>query len=209
VREAIELHADRRREAVDAGAYIGLHTVLMSRCFRRVHAFEPQGAVYRMLCGNLALNGCENVLAREMALYDRDCAMRLAPSERQEAPVPMRDGEVDYERLGNAAGLMFEPVDDGRAGVPATALDSLELDDVGLIKIDAQGCDLRVLRGAAETIRRCRPALLFEYEREMAAAHGAALDDLLGFVEALDYDVRVLADVTPGRQTDYVATPRP
>jgi FkbM family methyltransferase len=208
VRAAIERHADRNRDAVDAGAYIGLHTVLMARNFRRVHAFEPQTAVFQVLCGNVALNACGNVDARELALYDRACTMRLAPPERQEIPVPIRDGDVDYDTVGNAAGLMFEVQDDGIGPVRALPLDGVGLGDVGLIKVDAQGADLHVLRGASETILRCRPVVLFEYERDMAAAHHTSHGDLLAFFEALNYDVQVLCEVTPERQIDYIATPR-
>ena len=57
VRMAIEHAARPNGVAVDAGAYIGVHTITMSRWFRTVHAFEPQKGIFQILCGNLALNG--------------------------------------------------------------------------------------------------------------------------------------------------------
>ena len=54
--------------AIDAGAYLGFHSVYMSRYFGTVYSFEPQVAIYRMLCANLLLNNCHNVIAINGAL---------------------------------------------------------------------------------------------------------------------------------------------
>jgi FkbM family methyltransferase len=208
VRVAIERAAQSDGVAVDAGAYIGLHTVTMSRVFGTVHSFEPQRGIYQLLCANLALNGCANVVTHNLALYDRASPMRLAPPERQEVSTPMRDGQPDYARIANAAALTFEVVDGGSGDVCAVALDELNLEGLSLIKVDTQGADLRVLRGAEATIRRCRPVILFEWERDLGEQHGAALEDYQAFFADLDYDLAVLQQTSPGRQTDYLATPR-
>ena len=61
--------------------------------------------------------------------------------------------------------------------VPVKRLDDLHLDQVGLIKIDVEGHELAVLRGAADTLTRNRPAVLAEAE-ERHHPH-APLDHLL------------------------------
>nr|WP_294523222.1 FkbM family methyltransferase [uncultured Rhodopila sp.] len=208
VRAAIARAARRDGVAVDAGAYIGLHTVTMSMWFGTVHAFEPQRGIYQVLCGNLALNSCANVEAHNLALYDRAGLMRLAPPQRQQVASPQIDGRPDYAHSANAAALTFEIADDGVGDVRCVALDDLGLERVALIKVDTQGADLRVLRGAEGTIRRCRPTVLFEWERDLSAQHGDAMDDYHAFFAALDYDVSVLQETSPGRQIDYLATPR-
>jgi FkbM family methyltransferase len=208
VRGAIERAARPDGVAVDAGAYIGLHTVTMSRSFCRVHAFEPQRGIYQLLCANLALNGCANVVTHNLALYDRAGRMRLAPPERQEVPIPLRDGQPDYARIANAAALTFEVVNNGSGDVRAVALDELALEGVALIKVDTQGADLRVLCGAEATIQRCRPVILFEWERDLGEQHGAVLENYHSFFAGLDYDLVVLQETSPGRQTDYLARPR-
>jgi FkbM family methyltransferase len=208
VRAAIEGAERPCGVAVDAGAYIGLHSVTMSRCFRTVHAFEPQRGIFHLLCGNLALNGCMNVVAHNLALYDRAGPMRLAPPERQEVLTPMLQGQPDYARITNAAALTFDFVDDGSGEMRAVALDDLSLEGVALIKVDTQGADLRVLRGAEATIQRCRPVVLFEWERDLGLQHGAVLEDYSVFFSALDYDVHILQETSPGRQADYIAKPR-
>lgn len=208
VRHAIEKSARPNGIAVDAGAYIGIHTMTMSRCFSSVHAFEPQRAVFQVLCGNLALNERTNVITHNAALYDRSTAMKLAPQDHQEVDVPMIHGEIDYNRLQNAAALSFEVAGSDDKQVDANALDDLALENIALIKVDTQGSDLRVLSGAERTIARWKPVVLFEWERDLGAMHGATLDGFFAFFEKLDYDVEILHETSPGRQADYIARPR-
>ncbi|CAA2144835.1 FkbM family methyltransferase [Methylobacterium bullatum] len=208
VRKAIEAAADPDGIAVDAGAYIGIHTMTMSRCFSAVHAFEPQKGIFQVLCGNLALNERLNVTTHNVALYDRSSAMRLAPQDHQEVEVPIRDGQPRYERLKNAAALSFEIAASGEEQIDAIALDALELDNVRMIKIDTQGSDFHVLKGAKQTILRCRPIVIFEWEQELAALHNSTMKDLHEFFDNIDYEVEILHETTPKRQLDYIAKPR-
>lgn len=216
VARAMEAHARRDRIAVDVGAYVGLHTVRLARLFGHVHAFEPQGEIFRLLGANLALNDCTDaVTLHAQALWDRRCRLRLLPDAVQEVEMRRREGAVDYAEIRNAAALGFEPaedesrpLDDGSA-VDADTLDSHRLAAVGLLKIDAQGADLRVLRGAEATIRASRPVILFEFEAGLAGRHGDTLDDARRFLEALAYDVEVLAALRDDQtQADFIALPR-
>jgi FkbM family methyltransferase len=208
VRMEIERAARPDGVAVDAGAYIGVHTIAMSRCFRTVHAFEPQRGIFQMLCGNLALNGRLNVVAHNAALYDRAGSMQLSPPGRQEVNVLTCDGQPDYDQIENAAALSFDFVTDGNGDVPAIRLDDMALENVALIKVDTRGADLRVLRGAEGTIGRCQPTVLFEWERDLSFQHGAVLEDYYAFFDGLGYDVAMLQEITPARQADYIARPR-
>jgi FkbM family methyltransferase len=212
VRKAIEETAQADGIAIDAGAYIGIHTLTMARRFTKVHAFEPQRGIYQMLCANLALNGCTNVISHNAALYDRSGVVRLAPQEGQETALPLEsDGQPDYAHIDNAAALTFDFISEGsddRNGAPAFALDDFKFENVRLIKIDTQGADLRVLQGALDTIRRCQPTVLFEWERDLGRRHGTTLEDFFAFFAGLNYDVTMTQETTPGTQADYIAKPR-
>jgi FkbM family methyltransferase len=195
--------------AIDAGAYLGFHSAYMSRFFRVVHAFEPQVEIYRMLCANLLLNNCRNVKAVNGALYDIPGQLRLADSANQEIPLPVADGAVDYDRVGNAAALTFQLTDDSDArGVCAQTIDQLGLTDLAFIKVDTQGSDLHVLKGAHATIQRCRPVITVEYERELAQGHGDTLEDYYCYFNEMAYEVQVLVNRSDGKQIDLLATPR-
>ena len=194
--------------AIDAGAYLGFHSVYMSRFFRVVYAFEPQVEIYRMLCTNLLLNNCRNVRAINGGLYDISGQLRLAGSASQEIPLPVADGAVDYNRVGNAAALTFRLTSENDpTGVCAQPIDQLGLTDLAFIKIDTQGSDLHVLKGARATIQRCRPVITAEFERELAGSHGDTLEDYHRYFDEMAYTVKVLDSRSDGKQVDLLATP--
>jgi FkbM family methyltransferase len=77
----------------------------------------------------------------------------------------------------------------GLEEVDLITIDSLNLPSVGLIKLDIQGSELIALKGAAETIQRCRPVVLIEekpiggYEANIAhIAEAAAFLNTLGMI---------------------------
>jgi len=68
--------------------------------------------------------------------------------------------------------------------------------DVDLIKIDVEGLELSVLRGAAETIKRCRPAIIFECGSEYGLRdQGISRRELFDFLTRdLNYSISTFAD---------------
>jgi FkbM family methyltransferase len=156
---------------VEAGANIGAHTLVLSQLVGpagRVYAFEPQRVVFQILCGNLALNGCLNVVCREMALGDQPGQLRVPP--------------VDYQRENNFGGVALRR-DDAGEPVPVITLDSLDLPACHFLKADVEGMELSVLRGAEQTLRRHRPLLYVENDRQASSAA------LIEYLQSLEYDL--------------------
>jgi FkbM family methyltransferase len=154
---------------VEAGANMGVHTTPMARRLagqkRRLLAFEPQPFVYRQLCANLALNGLTNVAAWPYA-----CGAE---------PGKVTFVEPDYLRVGNFGGVAMGEAGAGSGGfeVPSVRIDDLvEKQDVALLKIDVEGAELKVLRGASASIERSRPVIYLENDRP---ANSAALIEWL------------------------------
>jgi FkbM family methyltransferase len=144
--------------AVEVGCNMGIHTAPLGRWLagenRRLIAFEPQPVIFQQLSANLALNGLTNVRAWPYACGAEAGAVRFA--------------QPDYTRLGNFGGVAMSRGGggDGFVEAPCVRLDDvLQGEEVGLIKIDVEGFELEVLRGAAATIRRCRPLLYVENDR--------------------------------------------
>lgn len=131
------------RVAIDAGANVGTWSALMAVHFGRVIAFEPNAETAAVLKANVG--GLGNVDVHCQAVMDRAGPVRVF------APKPGK-ASTGWQVESDAAG----------AG-SALAIDDLELDHCGLIKVDVEGAELLALRGAEKTIRRCRPVLIVEF----------------------------------------------
>jgi len=85
--------------------------------------------------------------------------------------------------LGDADGGGVQSID-----VPVKRLDDLHLDDVGLVKIDVEGHELAVLRGAADTLTRNRPAVLVEAVEAEERHHPNAVAAITELLTGLGYE---------------------
>ncbi len=143
---------------VEAGANIGTHTLMLAQACApgRLIAFEPQQRVFQLLCANLAANGVANVTALPEA-------MGAAPGT---ARLPALDYAEDHNYGAVSPSLDADAGDwaEGRAA-RITPLDALALPACDFLKIDVEGWEADALRGARETILRCRPMIYVENDR--------------------------------------------
>jgi FkbM family methyltransferase len=142
---------------VEVGANMGIHTIALARFLadqdRKLLVFEPQPVIFQQLCANLALNGLTNVRAWPYACgAEKGIATFAAPN---------------YHGLGNFGAVSMEASESQAVvRVPCVRVDEMVEDEkVGLLKIDVEGFERKVLEGAAATIRRCRPLLYVENDR--------------------------------------------
>ena len=138
---------------VDVGAHLGYEAILACVIVTpsgRVVSFEPQPSIARYTASNL----------------------RHFPHARLvEAAVADSTGELDFHQL-SLTDSAFSGVDTPGAGgrivrVPATRLDDALLDDerpVDFLKVDVEGHELAVLRGATGVLRSDRPVVVLEGE---------------------------------------------
>lgn len=153
---------------VEAGASVGAHTLTFARKVGprgTVIAFEPQRMLFQSLCANMALNGIANARCRNEALGEVVGTIRVPP--------------VDYNQENNISGLALG----GENGevVNVATIDDLNLPKCGLIKVDVEGMELEVLKGAAKTIEKLRPVLYVDNHRmEKSPA-------LIKYLQSLDY----------------------
>jgi len=154
---------------VEGGANIGTITVPLAQRVGptgRVIAFEPQRLVFQTLCGNLAVNGIENVHVHHAALGS-------APGE---TTIPF----VSYGRDFNYGSLQIGSAK-GEA-VPVLTVDSLQLPRLDLLMADVEGYEEAVLRGGADSIRRHKPCLYLENNQRGKSS------SLLSFIFSLGYE---------------------
>ena len=158
---------------IDVGANIGFYAYALARLGVRVECFEPVPACIAVIRDYAS----PRITTHEIALSD-------APGQAQ-LHVPEQAGRLATAQahLGQLPGA---EVPDGQTlNVQLATLDSFGFDDVSLIKIDVEGHELAVLRGARETILRDRPVLIVEIEQRHLPSGSMA--DVFAFVEALGY----------------------
>ena len=157
---------DPLRQAVDVGAYQGAYTYFLQRLAAHVHVFEPQQHCARFL---------RRAYRRGVTVHD--CALaEMSGTGTLVKPHP--DGHQSA-RLSLA---LNGP--SNAETVVVKSLDDFQLNNVGFIKIDAEGAEESVLRGAEQTIRLCAPVLLVEIEQRHIDKD---IDEVIGYVLELGY----------------------
>jgi FkbM family methyltransferase len=147
----IKKHTKPGSIAIDIGAHIGTQTIVMARAVGeqgKVIAFEPQLKFFRELFMNLELNSAPNVYYFWGAISDKPGVVKL-PNLRDSCEV-----------------VSFLDFTTGYSGfdAPAGTLDSLELKNVSLIKIDVDGVEDIVLDGIKNTVLSNKPIIIIEIQ---------------------------------------------
>lgn len=134
---------------LDVGANIGNHTLyLASVAACRVHAFEPNGH----LCEALAQSIAHNSQGDRVTIHQVGVAAAKGIA---------RFAHLDTANLG--AQSLEKILSDDEAGVELVALDEMEWSAaIRMIKIDVEGMEIDVLKGAQQLIRRDKPILYIE-----------------------------------------------
>ena len=152
----------------DIGANIGTHSVALAKTYSdkiKVRSFEAQRQIYYILCGNIAINGLDNVHAYHYAMSNKS-------GEMIDIDLP------DYNMPNNFGGLELiksERSDNQYMMKNNTeAVETVCVDDfdepVDFIKMDIEGMEHLALEGSKKTITKYRPICFVEmWKCDMAA----------------------------------------
>jgi FkbM family methyltransferase len=190
INKLIEKYIKPGSTALDAGAHIGTHTILMAKLVGekgRVYAFEPQKKIYRELYQNLKLNRLSNAVPLRYAVGDTNTVI-----EMEAAP----EGNEGATRIGS-----------GGDKAELRTIDSFGFQGVSLMKIDVEGFEDQVIAGARQTLLKYHPVLIVEivgwatYEKANPETK-QRIDNSKKKIEDLGYKVELISN------TDYLALPR-
>lgn len=147
------------RVAVDVGGHIGLWSYNLAPAFREVHAFEPVAEHRACFVKNVR---CMDGTVKDPLGLPRHAGVYLYPWA-----LGATDGNVSIHTAPTSSGDSWVK---GAGDTPMTTLDHVGLDGVDFIKVDCEGYEENVLRGAIDTIKRDRPVIIVEQKRDMATA---------------------------------------
>lgn len=169
---------------VDVGGNLGCYTIPFAEAVGRagrVIAFEPFRWMHQQLTANVAINGLQNVWPVQAALGRQREVLPLLPPQLRFFASPgglhvEKQAQQVQTRPQNEVFQLYDLLAHEPERVRVVRLDDLLLNaqegeqwglptpitDVRLIKIDAEGMEVAVIEGAAETIRAFRPIVWSE-----------------------------------------------
>jgi FkbM family methyltransferase len=142
------------RVAVDVGAHVGFWTYDMAQKFKEVHSFEP--AVDTFECLEKNVGDMPNVKIYNFALGHKEEKAELCT-------------DANLKRRDNSGARFVMP---GRGHTTIRALDSFPWEHLDLLKIDVEGFELAVLKGAEQNIVLHHPCIIMETDKRFSHRYG-------------------------------------
>jgi FkbM family methyltransferase len=181
---------------VDVGANIGVYTLLLrSISPLPIIAYEPQPFLFKLLQSNIAYNELPDVKTRNVACGSSRGRLNFSigingsvVSKATKTKKNISGASLAALDLEQEAGIT--QVGDAVVRVPVTTLDEdlADVPSVALLKIDCEGFEYEVLRGAANIIKRHRPRLVLEVHPTQLEEFGHSVEEILDLV-AHDYEL--------------------
>jgi len=182
----------------DIGAYLGVYALTASRIALEgsVHTFEPDPRSARRLARAIEDNGLQNVHLCQCAVAEKQGEFRLAlqdypPQSLLQAPLLSHQFPDEHVKT---ISVSVRTVDEycGAKGIR----------NVNLIKIDVEGAELLVLRGASNTIAASRPELMVELHEKQSQSFGYSVQDTINHLHMLKYEIFY---IVPGITKSHLA----
>lgn len=173
---------------IDAGANIGLFAVSAARkvgAEGRVVAIEPSPTVFRYLQRNVESNLLDNVTA-----------MRVAASDENREAAPFYAAPMDHFGMGALAPQFHHEPCVVKTRTLDDILTASKLRRVAVLKVDVEGHEAAVFRGAKELlVNSPAPAIIFEFcDWAEARFQGGYPGQAQEFLMSLGYSIWLLAD---------------
>jgi FkbM family methyltransferase len=163
-------------EILDIGANNGHFTVEFANYVGdegKVYSFEPQRIIFQQLCGNVFLNGLDNVYTYNVAVGHENGTVNVE--------------KVDYHNNGYVNFGDVHIVSGEGESVPIIKVDDMSFNNISVIKIDVQGFEQHVISGAVNTINKFRPFIFVEVENHQLQKYGFNENTLAELFKTLNY----------------------
>jgi len=177
---ACENYVREGKDVIDIGAHIGMYTVAMGKIAKRVHSFECNPKSYNYLCANILLRD----LSYKVTTYNTALSNETGITKYY-----IRDPK---DGGGNGISGFDKDINTPTIDVPMLPLDTFNLTNINFIKIDVEGHEEFVLRGAVKTLEANNyPPILFESwpERYTDVPAREIRHSLFTFIESLGYTI--------------------
>jgi FkbM family methyltransferase len=169
---------------VDVGAHIGKYTIIASKMVGskgKVIAIEAHPVNYDILKQNIALNKLSNVIALNYAVHSRKATVKLYEPGQEEGFTIYNTIMTDRTRLNSQKYIE----------VKANTLDSLLLEngikEVNWIKIDVEGAEFEVLKGATNKLLSSKDISLLIEIHNLGVNNKTFYEPIIQLLESKNY----------------------
>ena len=173
---------------VDVGANLGEITLIAGKRLTkgRVLAFEPVPQIFAQLSRNVALNNLSRVELFNFGLFDRTDSLPI-----------YRQNDINFGTINEGVPSLFSTGSDREeATVPLRRFDEVAreygVERLDVMKIDVEGAEMMVLRGAESFIKRFRPLIITELSEGNFQRAGYTSTALIHYLRSMEYDVQIL-----------------
>lgn len=169
---------------IDVGSSVGNHVVYFALYCKpdKIISFEPVKSVFEHQRRNLELNGIG--CGRDKIVKGWNVALgEIVGRGDMELPEGGNEGEWVFKRKLNGS-------------IEMNRLDDFEIENVTLIKIDAEGCELDIIKGGIETIRKYMPAMFVEAKKRKDIEEILRVLSPIGYVERKKFNATPTYELT-------------
>ena len=150
-----EKYINKNSVVIEGGCHIGTHTIKIAELCKYVHAFEPLPESHKLLNKNILINKIDNVSTYLLGLSNKVEETTFAWCEA-DAP-----GCAGLNNNPMGIPIYSKHMDNGNK-VKLTTIDELNLDQLDFIKLDVEGYESLVIKGALKTIAKFKPIITME-----------------------------------------------
>jgi FkbM family methyltransferase len=164
---------------IDIGAHIGISVLHWAEHFQNIQAYEPMLDHFNCLTENT--KHLLQVNRFNYAISDQQKILKGAyRTSKNTGSFQLIDD--NYQQPSKKSPRQLYEIESHR-------LDEFNFDSVGLIKIDVEGWELEVIRGATDTINKHRPVLLIEFTggNSKKSLHTYDVNEYFKIIESLNY----------------------
>lgn len=178
-RQVVMNMIENKKAVIDIGAHVGITTVhWLDNGFSHVHAFEINPSHFECLAENTAEYN------NRVILYPYGCSFE---EKTVKAGYRTFKNSGSFQMLDDTTASKFAP--ESVFEVSVKRLDTHTFDNISLIKIDVEGWELEVMKGAVNTIKQHRPVLFVEYMKgdHRKTFHKYDNNEFIKILEEIDY----------------------
>lgn len=136
---------------IDVGAHMGAYSIILSKKCKTVHSFEPQTLTYNNLNYGVKVNNCDNIITHHCALS----------SDNRKGKIYQISYDCNESTINPLIAERCSTISED--DIEIKTLDSFNIENVCLLKINVEGHELEVIKGAQNTLKNSNyPPIVFE-----------------------------------------------